>query len=300
MNNETQSKIGIGTARFGLNYGITNPNTSTSETEAHQIALRAAEVGCLTIDTAASYGNSEEVLGRILPKHVQFKIITKTLPVLNRSIDTPLLQQFQSNFLLSLKKLARPNIEGLLIHHGVDLLKTDGKKLFALLESLRDAGYTKKIGVSVYDSAEITAILKRYKIDIVQLPLNVLDQRLLLDGTIDRLRDHGIDIHIRSVFLQGLLLQPLNNIPKYFNPILPNLHAWHQRLKANGRAAIDGALSFACNLQKIEKVIVGLDTTQQLEQLLLADSSPLSFPISDISCSNPSFVNPAMWQLVQP
>jgi len=300
MNNETRSKIGIGTVRFGLNYGITNPSNFTSEAEAKQIVCKAAEAGCLTIDTAASYGNSEEVLGRILPKHAQFKIITKTLPVLNRSIDTPLLQQFQSNFLLSLKKLARPNVQGLLVHHGTDLLQTDGKKLFALLKSLRDAGYTKQIGVSVYDSAEITAILERFKIDIVQLPLNVLDQRLLLDGTIDRLRDHGVDIHVRSIFLQGLLLQPLNNIPKYFYPILPNLYAWHQRLKANRRAAIDGALSFACNIQKIQKVIIGLDSMQQLEQILLADSSPLGFPISDISCDNPSFVNPAMWNLVQP
>lgn len=291
------AKLGIGTVQFGLDYGLANAAGRTPETEARRIVERAAATGCRTIDTAAAYGDSELVIGRILPENSPLRIVTKTPPLGGQAIDEALDARICSGFTESLQRLRRESVFGLLVHHPADLLSPGGERLFESLKKLRESGLVERIGVSVYDRAQIDAVFARFDLDIVQLPLSVFDQRLLSDGTLDRLHDRGVEVHVRSVFLQGLLLMPREHVPAYFAPLLPSLAAWHERVAASGRSTAGAAFSFASNLEQVDCVIVGFDTLAQFDALLQEPDQPLPFPVGDLVCNDAAFVNPGLWRL---
>lgn len=290
-------KIGIGTVQFGLDYGIANANGRTPEAEVRAILARGAEAGCLTIDTAAAYGDSEAVLGRLLRKDVPFRIVTKASPVNGLPVDASAVAGFRESFFASLRKLERPAVYGLLAHHASDLLAPGGDRLYHALREFRDAGLTERIGASVYDRTQIDALVDAYDLDLVQLPVSVFDQRLLADGTLDRLHGAGIEIHARSTFLQGLLLMPLDRVPAYFAPIMTLLRDWHDQAARQGMSLVEAALAFVRDLPQVDAVIVGVDSADQFEQVLQAASTARAFDATALACSDPAFVNPGQWGL---
>ncbi len=290
-------KIGIGTVQFGLDYGVANANGQTPEGEVRAILARGAEAGCLTIDTASAYGEAEVVLGRFLWKDAPFRIVTKTAPVNGTPIGAAVVAAFRESFLSSLRKLKRPAVYGLLAHHASDLLAPGGDRLYDVLRKFRDVGLVERIGASVYDRTQIDALVDAYDLDLVQLPVNVLDQRLLADGTLDRLHGRGIEIHARSTFLQGLLLMPLDRVPAYFAPIMALLRDWHDQAARQGMSLVEAALAFVRDLPQVDAVIIGVDSANQFEQVLHAASTAKAFDAAALACNDPAFVNPGQWGL---
>lgn len=290
-------KLGIGTVQFGLRYGVANEGGKTGEAEARRIVELAVAAGCRTVDTAAAYGDSEDVLGRILPGEVPFHIVTKTAPLGGKPIDDAAESEFRAAVERSLHRLGRTSVYGLLAHHPADLLVDGGHRLYRVLSEMRERGVAQRIGASVYDRQQIDALLQRFDLDLVQLPLSVLDQRLLRDGTLDRLKDRGIEIHVRSVFLQGLLLMAPHQWPAYFAPLGERLATWRDRLTASRRSAAGAAFAFAAGLPQVDCVIVGFDRADQLAELLADPSGPLPFIADDLACDDPAFVNPGLWKL---
>lgn len=290
-----RDRLAIGTAQFGMNYGLCNSTGKVSEAEAETIIRRASEYGCCTIDTAAVYGDAERVLGSILPEDAHWRIITKTNPLGGVSVDDMIEAQFRAGVISSLKSLNRESLYGLLIHNVGDLLAPGGQRLFDVMRELRRDGRIKKIGVSIYESSQIKEVLERFDIDLVQLPFNVLDQRLLIDGTLDRLKSNNIEIHARSVFFQGLLLQ--RDVPPYFNEIRPILNRWRERVDTGLMSPLAAALSFVLGLKQIDCAVLGVDSERQLNEILECEPSSLSFPTDDLTCNDPKFVNPTNWKL---
>lgn len=289
------ARIGIGTVQFGMSYGLHNTGGRTPEEEARKILQYASSKGCLTIDTAAAYGDAEAVLGRVLPVDASFRIVTKIPPLQGRGIDTAVLADIRKGLSASLQRLGQSSVYGVLVHHAPDLLAPGGELLFQILSDARDAGTVERIGVSVYDQSQIEAVLERYDVDLVQLPFSVLDQRLLTSGTLHRLKAAGVEIHARSVFLQGLLLR--SDAPAYFDPIRPRLEAWHQRVRKSGLTPEVAALSFVLGIDSIDCAILGFDTVEHLHALSGHAFGPLPFPTDDLACSDPSFVNPGNWKV---
>jgi aryl-alcohol dehydrogenase-like predicted oxidoreductase len=243
------ARLVLGTAQFGLEYGIVNRNGKLSDSEAGSILSLARRAGVDCIDTAPAYGDAEEVLGRLCIKG--FNIVSKVRALRGAQARDAI----ASSGWRSIERLRCGRLHGLLIHAADDLTGPFGDKVYAGLLAARDAGITERIGVSVYDPAELEVVFDRFPVDIVQCPFSVVDQRF--GESIARMADHGIAAHVRSVFLQGLLLQPPDSLPPRFAPMAENLTEFHARLEHSEMRPLEAALAFARDWPGVECVVVG-------------------------------------------
>ena len=290
-------KITIGTAQFGLDYGISNKQGQVNGLQASKILEYAYRNGINFIDTAASYGNSEEVIGSRISNQ-DWKIITKTISFQDDQItnrDTNKLKKYFNN---SLKKLKKESIYGLLIHSCDDLFKPGGDKLFKDIENIRSSGCVEKIGVSVYNNNQIDRLLSEYDFDLVQLPISILDHRLIESGALEKIKDTGAEIHARSVFLQGILLMPLDVVPSYFLPIRKKLESLKNISQELNMSALELAFGFVNSISEIDKIIVGLNTVEQLFEIINAAQIQVKYSdFSELAVDNEDIVNPSLWRL---
>lgn len=287
--------LGLGTVQWGLRYGVANAAGKTPSDEVDAIVRHARRLGIRVLDTATQYGDAESVLGR--SDLSGFDIVTKTPSFRSEAINAQQVAELVGAFQGSLGRLGRSHVHGLLLHHADDLLAQGGYELVAAMDALKASGRVRCIGVSVYDGQQLDAVLKLFRPDIVQLPLSVLDQRLLRSGHIDRLKKAGIEIHVRSVFLQGLLLMPLADVPPYFDPIRSLLMAWHDAASAQGATVGQAALAFVRDISGVDVVLVGVENRAQLVSCHSDFTAISHFDASGLACDDPRFVNPAQWAL---
>jgi aryl-alcohol dehydrogenase-like predicted oxidoreductase len=266
----------LGTAQFGMPYGITNAAGQVLEAEVRELLLRAASAGLTYLDTAQAYGSAEVVLGRSLSPGHGFKLISKLHPQIQTNFTALDCFIWEKAFKRSLVCLGQTSIDALLLHNPGDLRKPGGEHLREWLFSLRDRGLVRRLGISIYDSCDLDGVSPEL-LDLVQLPMSLYDQRLLSDGTVARLRAQGCEIHARSLYLQGLLLSPTANWPAWADPADRDHHARLEKLAADrGSTLLDCAIGFARAQQDLEAVVIGLCSRRELEQLLQAwnNSSP--------------------------
>ena len=293
-------KIGLGTVQFGLDYGVSNPQGITPAAEVKDILTLAWNSGITILDTAVAYGMSEEVIGQSTPEGISFKIVSKTPLFKKDRIGKADATRLKRIFLQSLKRVKQPAIYGLLVHHANDLLVPGGPYLWQTMEDLKAAGLVKKIGVSVYSPREIDELLGKYHPDLIQLPLNVFDQRMIQGGHLRRLKDLGIEIHSRSVFLQGLLLMSPEEISPYFDPVRPLIMKYHRVIKDQRINRLTAALGFVYRQLEIDHIIVGVNNQSHLEEIInVAHNIEISgnFDFSGYAVHDESITNPALWRL---
>lgn len=287
-------KIGIGSAQFGLDYGISNPAGVTPPSDVKLILDRADAAGVRIIDTAPLYGAAEEVLGKCLPGH-RFDIITKTpsfTDIPEKDGAGHLIRIFER----SLARLGAGRVYGLLMHHAGDLLKPGGKALYEAMTALKHAGKVSRIGASIYDPEQVDQLLDRFAIDLIQVPVNVLDQRLIAGGHLARLKTAGVEIHARSAFLQGVLLMPTEELPAHFEPIKPLLRRYCRWLAERGLDPLGAAIGFMVGLAHIDAVIIGVSTLQQFSEVLARSKSALDAEeFREFALNDRAMVNPALW-----
>ena len=293
--------MGLGTAQFGFAYGVTNERGKVADSEIAAILRVARAQNVEAIDTAATYGTSEEALGQHLATDETFKIITKTLPINHSVIETGDVQLVVEGFAGSLKRLNRSKTYGLLVHSPKDLMARDSERLMAELYDLKRQGRVEKIGVSVYSGEEIDRIIDRHEIDIIQLPINVFDQRLIFSGHLDRLKSLGVEIHARSAFLQGLLVVKPEQLPEKFQRIRKPLEMYCRYLEQHGLTQAEGALEFLKQLSQIDCVIVGATTVADLIEISGAftknQAGDLEF--SQFAISDKTVIDATTWGAVQ-
>ncbi len=280
------NKLALGTVQFGLDYGITNQNGQVSIIEVENILQMAEGSGIDTLDTASAYGNGEEILGRVGVDN--FQIVTKTTS-LNGGINEVI-----KRFHQSLNNLNKANVDGLLIH---DIDEVDYKQfdaLFSRLNELKKEGMVNKIGFSTYTPGQVDFLLKNFDFDLIQVPFNVFDNRLIQGGQLQALNNKGIEIHARSVFLQGLLLN-FKNLPGYFSTWKKEFNDYQEVVKDSGLSLIEYALNFTVNTQEIDKVLVGVDSKKQLTEIIQVvnqQSNLDAYPINDLD-----LLNPGLWKI---
>ena len=281
----------LGTVQFGLSYGITNQRGQVPETQVRQILDLASKSGINLLDTAQAYGTSEEVLGRCWPADVPRRLISK-LPA-----DAPS-NVWEDCLITSLRRLKATKLDSFLLHRASDLLAPNGHELLHWLESLRERGLVERIGISIYDAFELEG-LPLDRLQLVQLPLSIYDQRLILDGTVDKLNDQGIAVHARSVFLQGLLLQPHSCWPAHLSQGFRSHHCqWLEYLGEQDLTQLACALGFVRALRGLEAILVGVLSVQELAEILQAWTQALSvssLPFSNWPWHNPSDLDPRCW-----
>ena len=263
----------LGTVQFGLPYGVTNQGGKVPEEEVSRILDLAASSGIELIDTAQAYGTAESVLGRCWPSDAPRRLVSKLSPGAGR-------QSWEECLITSMERLQTQTLDGFLLHRASDLLALDGENLLDWLEGLRDRGLVERIGVSIYDATDLDGLpLDRFQ--LVQLPLSLYDQRLIRDGTVARLLDLGIAVHLRSVFLQGLLLQPPEHWPAHLSQELRKHHArWVELLDQKGVSPLAGALGFVRGCEGVEAVLCGVASRKELVEVLESWSHP-KWPVEE-------------------
>lgn len=285
------NKLALGAAQFGLDYGIANRKGIVPKHEVVNILYTAYQNGIDIIDTASVYGNSEQLLGDIGTD--RFKIITK-LPKYNRHYPDPESWVF-SQFQTSLVKLRRDSIYGLLIHQVSELKEDYWPGISRALQRLKLDGLVNKIGVSVYSPKDIEISINAMPVDLVQAPFNLIDRRIHESGWLDRLYHRGVEVHVRSVFLQGLLLMNYPNIPEYFKPWGIIFEEWNSWLDNNGITSTQACLAYTLSFPQISRIVVGVDNNEQMRNLIEASGTShiLNFPT--ISNSDERLINPSTW-----
>lgn len=290
-------KLGLGTAQFGLAYGVTNARGQIPTAEAAAIVAAAVAAGINLFDTAAAYGESEAVLGQALGPCTEVEVVSKLPPIVSDGIGDTEIMAWRTAVERSLARLRRPALYALLLHRPDDLRKPGVERLGRFLEELKRAGTTAKIGVSAYDRPQIELAMDRIPLDLVQVPVNLLDQRLLLDGTLERLNGRGIEVHARSAFLQGALLADPDSLPAHFAPHRDRLRAVGHAAERAGLPRLALCLRFALAQPAIDRVIVGVTGMAELQQILAAATAatPLPDVLHVLASDDERLVNPALW-----
>lgn len=285
-------RLALGTVQFGLPYGVANTRGQVPLAVAGEILARARAAGIDTLDTAVAYGESETVLGRLGVR--AWNIISKLPPVPAGCDDvrgwaTAIVRS-------SLQRLQTDRLRGLLLHAPEQLLRPGGRSIYDSLLLLKELGLVEKIGVSVYAPSELD-VLADYELDVVQLPLNVLDRRFVNSGALARLAAVGIEVHVRSVFMQGLLLMNRTQRPGYFSRWNTLWLHWEEWLAREHLTALNACLTFALSQPGIARVLVGVDSLDQLEEILAATHALVDRAPPDLVADDPDLVDPSRWRV---
>lgn len=285
------SRIALGTVQFGQRYGIANSSGQVDLSEAQAMLDYARRASIDTLDTAVIYGVAEERLGELGVG--DFRVITK-LPALTPGVTLSgrwLLDQVEA----SIRRLKVEKLYGLLLHHPKDLLGASGQSLAEQLRAIKTLGLVEKIGASIYSSDDLSYIEPLLPLDIVQAPMNVFDHRLERSGWLARLVSNGVEIHVRSIFLQGLLIMPEERIPPKFDPWRKLFTGWHEWLAGQGLSAVEACVAHVASYSDVARIIVGCDSLEHLDEVVRACGHPRRTAPLDFECNDERVVNPAMW-----
>jgi len=282
----SSSKIVIGSANFAQKYGIINKNP-VNPFEIKKIFLLANKNKIQIIDSAINYKNNNLIKN---PENKNWKIITK-LPSLRSKKN---LKNIQNIILKNLRNLKIKRFYAVLLHDASDLSGRYGKIIYKSLALLKKRKLCEKIGISVYYPYELN-ILKNFRFDLIQIPFNVFDRRFKTSGWLKKLKNKRIEIHARSIFLQGILLSNFKKLPKYFNKWSPLFKKWARWIKNKNITPTSACLKFVMQQKEVDKVIVGIDSEKHLLEILQIPSKKnINFP-DYLSTQDESLVIPSQW-----
>ena len=288
-------KICLGSAQFGLNYGLTNKNGKVNKNKVFNLLDFAIENGITLIDTSPSYGDAEITLGKY-PQIKKFNICTKIDPIEGDFITNCKLKKITSKVTSSLKTLNSSSFDTLLTHGPTDFLKKGNVDLFSTLQNLKSNGLVKNIGASVYNVTQIESIIDQFEVDVLQVPISIFDQRLLNNGILQKVIDKGIKIQARSIFLQGLVLENPSNLDKFFNPIKANIKKFQDTCSRKNLTPLSVAVNFIKTINHIDIAIVGITSQKQLEEVNMANLKEINhFDWDAFRIDQEEFVNPTNW-----
>lgn len=262
------SRLGLGTVQFGQAYGISNAGGRVPRDTVAAILRRAAQAGVRTLDTAAGYGDAEVVLGGLADLTRPFRIVTKTIALKN-GLDAVIARARQSA-----ATLGRPRIDLLLVHAASDLAGEGGREYWKHLLALKDEGLFGGIGISAYAYEDPLKLAREFRPDAMQLPLSLLDQRLIQSGALAAIKALGVEIHARSLFLQGLLFLPEDKLPPKLAAAAPHLRMLRKTFAEAGTTPLAAALAFALDRPEVDVALVGVTTPGELDEIVLAAAGP--------------------------
>jgi aryl-alcohol dehydrogenase-like predicted oxidoreductase len=282
-------KLVIGSAQLGMNYGLFH-NRKINHKEFKKIEKIILKSKINFIDTAISYGDSENIIGSSKLKNLH--IITKIKLPSKKNIqvrDWTLKEISKSLYKLKIKK-----IYGVLIHDYKDLLGKFGKDYLLSLQELKKKKIIKKIGISIYDSHEIQKIWKFWKPDLIQVPFNPLDNRILDSGWVDVFKKFKVKIFARSVFLQGLLINEDNSfiVNKNYLILLNKFKNWCYK---NNISLLQACIHFVKQFKKIDYLVVGFNNYNQLKEIIDVFKKKQIIIPRNFSTNKKNLIDPRKW-----
>lgn len=289
-------KLALGSVQFGLPYGARNRTAAVSGEDVRRMLAWAWAHDIDMIDTAPAYGDAEAVIAAHRPANAQFEIVTKLARISDANGPSAVLDTVRRSFELN----GRRALWAVLVHHVPDLFGPDGDHLFSGLTRLREEGVTHRVGVSVYDPETLARVLERFPVDVVQLPLNVLDQRFMQVGSLDDLARRGIEVHVRSIFLQGLLLVEPAKLPAHLQPARPQIEQLRRDATEAGIDLGSALFGYAKSCNGIARVVVGADSVDDLAAnvgFFAAAAKASSLDFASYAVNDQSIIDPRAWPL---
>ncbi len=279
-------KLAIGTAQLGMIYGISGRRQMPLYEEVVSILKRAHELGIALLDTSPKYGNIEARLKNILDSY-PFTVVSK-IPNL-KTIKNP--EKEINDFILDIQKNLKNNVQTILFHSSDDLLGSKGD-YFWEIASNKLLGTNIKLGVSCYSPSDAEILVNRYPINTLQLPGNAFDQRLY------EYQDSftNVDVHLRSIFLQGALVRDSEFLFSKIPKIEPMLNKWKKWCSENNLSRLQAAIGVAKSFPScINYCIVGVDGLDDLEKLYAAwcETKPIYAPW--FSINDLDIIDPRLW-----
>jgi len=287
------NKLILGTAQFGFNYGINNSTGKVSKHEAFKILDYAYKNNIRTIDTAESYGNSQQILGMYLAANPtkKFKIITKI--DINKNYEkTHLIDS-----IISSKELLNINFFEGYMFHDYKFFK-DSEYLFSKLEKAKEMGLLKTLGISLYNNNEIEDIIQNYNFDFIQIPFNLLDNSSKRKSILIMAKERNIDVHVRSVFLQGLFFKSKEIMPTKLKPLIKYINDLEEICLERNISIDELAIKYNYSKSYIDKIIFGVDNLNQLKRNIEIMKSNILIPnktIDKINVLENELLNPSNW-----
>ena len=282
-------KFSLGTAQMGLKYGINNKRKIINLNKLKKILNQCNLLGIRNIDTAISYGDAEKKLGKVGVKN--FKVTSK-IPFINLNKK----QNIKKYVIKSLSRLRLKQLDCLLIHDPKTLKnKKSLSDTLVQMEKLKKKKLINKIGVSITDFNDLNFLLNNFKIDVIQVPFNILDQRI--KKSLKKIERKKIEIEVRSIFLQGLLFKEKKFIKNMFKEYNFNWNKLNYFFNLNKLSKFSYIINYVNQQKFIKRVIIGIDDVDQIKQYSKVKKN--NFRFVEINCSNEKIINPQNWKLIQ-
>ncbi|MBB4842406.1 aryl-alcohol dehydrogenase-like predicted oxidoreductase [Paucibacter oligotrophus] len=283
-------ELALGTVQFGLAYGIAGSGQAVPDQQVRQILATAKQHGVRTLDTASAYGDIEQRLADLCGDH-DFNAISKIAPV-PAELDGAtaaawVLKQAQQS-----RQRLGGRLKGLMLHRADDLLDARTDRIWPALERWA-AAEAVELGVSCYNPATCLHIRERLPIQLAQLPGNAFDQRLpqALPSALPDLQ-----VHLRSAFLQGLLLINESVAAQRLPAAAPALRRWHDWCTQRDLTPLVAALSVVKSFDAVATVLVGVDSVTQLEQIVTAWAQARAIKAPELVEQSLAVIDPRSWK----
>ena len=286
-------RLVLGTAQFGLDYGVTNSKGKILDKEAFKILDYSKENGIDSIDTAYSYGESEKVLG--MYGISDFRVSTK-LPSLKNETNLKK-NSIKDLFYQSLKRMRIKKADTLFLHDSSDLLGVNRDEVLNALLELKQEGFVNNIGASIYDPEEVIFLSEIESINIIQCPVNILDKRILESKYRKLMGTKDIKLQARSIFLQGILLEDLGNLPKYFSKYKNIFLAWENYIEDTNISKLETCINYLRSVKGLDSIVFGVSSMLELKQLISAvkaKKAPINFNLPPLTLD---LIDPRKWKL---
>ena len=287
-------KIAIGTANFGMQYGVANSQGKLSKNSVAEILGLAKSLGVTCLDTANAYGESQNALGEFGVRN--WRVVSKISSIPRDCEDVRSFVRAEIDLILTSLNLSE--FDTVLVHNPKDLMGNVSEIVYEELQKAKSRGQVEKIGVSIYDPSDLESITSRFQLDVVQAPINVFDSRLQDSGWLDRLVSMGVEVHARSVFLQGVLLSAIAQSNDFFKPWKTTFERWNRFTESSGTSAMMNCIKHVNSYDKVTFAVVGVDSAQNLSEVFDAFSARPQRINEDNFGVDSQLINPARWSIV--
>jgi len=284
----------LGTAQLGRNYGIANTSGKIVDEDATSLMVFAHESGIRWLDSGNDYGDCESRLGHISKTTgKQFSVVSKMYVADGQKTSfVSLIDEIKN-----IAERIYPNIlDSVLVHNPNNLIESHDSVMMDALMYAKSEKYINRIGVSVGCPSQVYDILSKHKIDIVQIPASILNQQFDKTGTISYLKQSCVEVHARSIFMQGLVFLDRDKIDNYFHDLLPTLDRIKNTAALHNISVCKMSIEYIKSLC-VDKIIVGVDSTNHLKQIVsdYDSESVNNIGFGCLGIDDDRFISPGRW-----
>jgi aryl-alcohol dehydrogenase-like predicted oxidoreductase len=291
------ARLGLGTVQFGFDYGVTNRRGRVGDDEARRVLRMAAAAGVSVIHTSSTYGDSEVLLGGEAETIAPMRIVSKLPPIRAAALGSAEIAALSETLARSRSRLGRKRLDSVLFHAACELHVPGARHVLDMLREAKARGQIGRIGVTAYDPQDLWSILDIFQPELVQIPLNLLDQRFCASGLLTTLKKGGAEIHARSLFLQGTLLVEPDGLPGMLREAGPAFAAVADFIALHRLDRLQACLAYGLSVREVDNLVLGVTGADELAGILRAVRGlPAALPdFATLAIDDERIVNPTHW-----